>query len=236
MRQTPYDEVAEWYDGFVASPLHDGARASLFDLLGEVAGQRVCDLGCGQGVVSRRLAERGARVIGVDLAARLLEIAQRHERNEPRGVAYLYGDAQSLGAVRDACFDGVVCHLALMDIPNLDAALGTVGRILRPGGWFAFTIVHPCFQTPHSDWLTLPDGQIARGVSGYFAEGFWRSENREGVRGKVGAYHRTLSTYLNALTPAGLSLEKASEPQETREVPWLFLGRCRKAEVTDTRG
>ncbi|HAL49192.1 MAG TPA: class I SAM-dependent methyltransferase, partial [Dehalococcoidia bacterium] len=46
----------------------------------------------------------------------------------------------------------------------------------------------------------------------YFAEGFWRSENPDGVRGKVGAHHRTLSTYLNGLVEAGLSLERLVEP------------------------
>lgn len=232
LSQTPYDFVADWYDEFVSSPFHDGARAALLDLIGDVAGRRICDLCCGQGVVSRQLAARGARVVGIDIARRLLEIAARYEREEPLGIAYLHGDAQLLDAVGDASFDGVVCHLALMDIPDLDAALRTVARILAPGGWFAFTIVHPCFQTPHSDWLAQPDGRPARAVRGYFAEGFWRSENANGVRGKVGAYHRTLGTYLNALTAAGLSLEKISEPMGAdargQEVPWLLLGKCRK--------
>jgi ubiquinone/menaquinone biosynthesis C-methylase UbiE len=232
VNQTPYDAVANWYDEFVSSPLHAGARAALLELIGDITGQQICDLCSGQGVVSRQLAKRGARVVGIDIALRLLEIATRYEREEPLGIGYLHGDAQSLGAVRDASFDGVVCHLALMDIPNLDAALRTVARILAPGGWFAFTIVHPCFQTPHSDWLALPDGRPVRAVRGYFAEGFWRSENASGVRGKVGAYHRTLGTYLNSLSAAGLPLEELSEPVESGErgqgVPWLLLGKCRR--------
>lgn len=233
LNQSPYDAVADWYDEFVSSPLHAGARAALLELIGNVAGQRICDLCCGQGVVSRQLAKRGARLVGIDIALRLLEIATRYEREERLGIDYLHGDAQELAMVRDASFDGVVCHLALMDIPDLAAALRTVARILAPGGWFAFTIVHPCFQTPHSDWLAQPDGRLARVVRGYFAEGFWRSENASGVRGKVGAYHRTLGTYLNALSAAGFSLEQLSEPIEAgehgREVPWILLGRCRRA-------
>lgn len=234
-----YDAIAEWYDGFVSSPLSDAVCAVLFDLVGDVAGQRVCDLGCGQGTIARGLAKRGARVTGIDLSLRLLELARGYERREPLGVSYLHGDAQHLEAVRDACFEGVTCNLALMDIPDLGRTLQTVARLLGPGGWFVFSIVHPCFQTPRSTWIQREDGTTARVVSGYFDEGFWRSDNPNGVRGKVGAYHRTLSTYLNALASAGLALEKAVEPPEVgtthpgnHEVPWLFLGWCRGSSPT----
>lgn len=232
-----YDAIAEWYDGFVSSPLSGASRAVVFDLVGDVAGQRVCDLCCGQGAVARGLAERAASVIGIDRSIRLLEIARRYEREDPRGVSYLYGDARCLDAVRDASFDGVTCNLALMDIPDLDRTLQTVSRLLRPGGWFVFSIVHPCFQTPRSGWTIGEDGRTVRAVSGYFDEGFWRSDNPDGVRGKVGAHHRTLSTYLNGLASAGLALEKVVEPAEVgpsreshpvdQEVPRLFLARCR---------
>ena len=69
-----YDEIAEWYDEQVRGGglLHDLVLPALFELAGDVAGQRVCDLACGQGVVARQLAARGAVVTGVDLSARLL--------------------------------------------------------------------------------------------------------------------------------------------------------------------
>jgi hypothetical protein len=50
------------------------------------------------------------------------------------------------------------------------------------------------------------DGTVWRAVRGYFQEVFWRSDNRSGVRGQVGAYHHTLSTYINRLVEAGLRL------------------------------
>lgn len=240
MQATPYDEIADWYDEIAGAISNDATLSPFLKIIGDAAGQRVCDLACGQGILSRALARRGSRVVGIDLSLRMLGIARRYERDEPRGVAYLHGDAQALTAVRDESFDGVICHLALMDIPDLDAALRTVQRILRTGGWFAFSIVHPCFQTPGSEWLVHSDGRACRGVSGYCAERFWRSENLAGVRGKVGAHHRMLSTYLNALVAAGLPIERAAEPPETgergrlhpgnREVPWLFFGRCRKRQ------
>src|SRR5205823_2728230 len=141
------------------------------------------------------LARRGAHMVGIDISPRLLGLAEQYEQAEPLGIVYRRDDAQRLAAVRDAAFDGVACHLALMDIPDLAATYQTVYRILRPDGWFVFAITHPCFQTPMSTWLDV-DGTASRLIRGYFNEGFWRSDNPNGVRGQVGAYHRSLGTYV----------------------------------------
>ena len=85
--------------------------------------------------------------------------------------------------------------------------------------------------------MATPQGWI-RTVSAYWAEGFWRSDARTGPPGRVGAYHRTLSTYVNALTDAGLNLERVTEPHATEsvaarrpvwvEVPAVLVARCTK--------
>src|SRR5205085_8400795 len=115
-------------------------------------------------------------------------------------------DAEALGL-----FDGVLCFMALMDIPDLASTLHSVARVLRPTGWFAFSILHPCFHTSQSGEMDTPEG-VVRTIGRYFVEGYWRSDTRPGPPGKVGAYHRTLSTYVNALTDAGLQLVHLSEP------------------------
>lgn len=237
-----YDEIAEWYDEQLrgGSLIHELVVPTLLGLIGDIAGQQVCDLACGQGLVARHLAERGAVVTGIDLSARLLAIARREEAAQPRGIAYLRGDAQGLRGVGDASFDGVVCNMALMDIPDLAATVRTVARILRPRGWFAFSITHPVLDTALAriGVVRAANGEIRRQVRTYFAEGFWRSDNPHGVRGKVGAYHRTLSTYVNTLVEAGLTVERLAEPQADgtlaerlphfRDVPGGLVARCRK--------
>ncbi len=129
--------------------------------------------------------------------------------------------------------------MALINIPDLQAVFQTVRRILKPGGWFVFAITHPCFETPHAQWITLAQAEhtIARVVTGYFDERYWFSSNPNGVRGRVGDYHRTLSTYLNALNVAGFALERTIEPRPSarqaelvpgnREIPTLLLIRAR---------
>ena len=235
-----YDAVAEWYDKSLqtGSPVHALAMPAMLTLCGDLTGQDVCDLACGQGILTRELARSCASMTGIDLSGSLLALARRYEASSPLGIVYNEGDAQALADTPDAAFDGVTCCLALMDIPDLSACLHSVARVLRPGGWFVFAVTHPCFQVPEGRWTGQKGGTVRREVRGYFREIRWRSENPHGVRGQVGAYHRTLTTYLNTCIEAGLTLERFAEPQaldETAqrvpgyaEVPAVLVVRCRK--------
>ncbi len=233
-----YDAIADWYDQYIqGDPFYYDRVCAV---VGDVAGQEICDLACGQGALARALARRDARVTGVDISMRLLEIATRYEANEPLDITYRCDDAQVLATVADATFDGVVCSLALMDIPDIEATYRAVARVVRPRGWFVFAIVHPCFYPPGSDWVRHDDGTTSRQVRDYFAEVFWHSDNPHGVRGKVGAHHRTLSTYMNLLVAAGWRIERLHEPQAMgeiarqvpgyAEIPLMLIVRCTKAD------
>ena len=240
MKHPRYDAIAEWYDATIRDAQFAGdlVLSHVFDLIGDIAGRSVCDLGCGQGRVTRELARRGASVVGIDLSSQLINIAQRDEDAQPLGITYIVDDAECLATIDDAMFDGVICNLALMDIPDLAATLETVQRVLRPSGWFVFSITHPCFEAPHAEWRTRDDGTISREISIYFEEGLWFSRNSRGVRGQVGAQHRMLATYLNTLAQSGFVLEQLVEPRATaatnasvpgyRVVPPFMLIRCIK--------
>src|SRR5215471_2190647 len=206
MTQASYNDIAEWYDQFLqARPVYtEVILPNLLALIGEVKGEVICDLACGQGWVARELARRGALVTGLDLAPNLLALARRYEEQEPLGIVYVQGNAERAEPLRDGQFSGCVCILALINIPDLRATFQSIRRILQPGGWFVFAITHPCFETPHAQWTPLPDLEhtLARTVTGYFAERLWYSANPDGVRSRVGDYHRMLSTYLNTLVAA----------------------------------
>ena len=206
-----YDDIADFYDGMVGDDIADPVATALFDLLGDVRGLRVLDLACGQGRVSRELARRGGSVVGVDIAVRLLDRARAAEEREPLGVEYIEADATSPDALAGESFDAVACHFGLSDIDELDGALATVARVLRPGGSFVFSILHPCFPGSGDD--APSSWQPGRG---YGAEGWWLTDN-PGFRGRVGANHRMLSTYLNRLVAHGLEVAGAAEPEPGRE-------------------
>ncbi len=240
MTEALYDNIAAWYDKTIssASPVYDVVLPSLFALLGDIQGQRVCDLACGQGEVTRALARRGAEMVGVDVSAKLLAIAQQEEKTKPLGVTYRLDNAETLATMADSTFQGVLCNLALMDIADLAATCQAVWRVLIPSGWFVFSITHPCFQAPHAAWRTKPDGSMSREIDTYFAEGHWRSNYAAGVRGQVGAHHRTVSTYINTLLETGFSIKQVVEPQATGQtaerkpeyavVPAFMIVRCQK--------
>src|SRR5205823_5763117 len=139
-----------WYDRYLReNPIYrEIVLPGLLALLSDIQGQVVCDLACGQGWIARELARRGAQVTGIDLAEQQIALARQYEEQEPSGIVYHLDDAQMGTSLPDAHFDGCVCVLALMDIPDIDAVFRTSRRILKPGGWFVFAITHPCFCAP----------------------------------------------------------------------------------------
>ena len=224
-----WSDIAPWYDDLVAtgSGPHETAVDCLLGLVPPLAGLEILDLGCGQGLATRALAAAGARhVTGVDSSTAMLDAAHRRTAVSDT-ITYARDDAQTLATVPDGTADGVTCQLALMDIPDLAATLAAVHRVLRPGGWFAFVIGHPCFLAPDTRPTTVEGDRPAMAVAGYFDERFWRSPNPEGVR-RAGNHHRTVATYLNALVDAGLGLEHVDEP---RPGPRLAAERPVYAEV-----
>jgi SAM-dependent methyltransferase len=216
--QARYDQFAGWYQQWIgdAPPL----IAAHAVLIPGVTGERVLDIACGQGRMSRYLARLGAEVVGIDISAGMLGKARAAG---PEDITYIHADVSGYPAWWDRRpFDGCTCELALMDIDDLAGTLSTVAAVLRPGGWFVASIVHPCFPGTESGRSSWPPGQ------GYGCEGWWTSpdHNPDGVRIRVGATHRKLSTVLNALLDAGLEAECFVEPPAP--VPTYLLWRCRR--------
>jgi SAM-dependent methyltransferase len=106
-----YDEHAVWYHDWVPAPDDDFVARSLLGLVGEVRGERVLDLACGEGRIARALAGQGNEVVGVDLSTGLLGIARG--KGGAR-VTYVHGDVCATDWWDGAPFDGVVASMSLM--------------------------------------------------------------------------------------------------------------------------
>ena len=211
-----YDPVADWYVDYS----EEWPVRPLALLPDRLDGLRVVDLACGPGRSSRYLAALGADVTAVDLSANLLRVGQ----SEPTpGVRHVLGDVTTTDWWDGRPFHGAVCNLALMDIDDLAGAFRSTARVLAAGGWFTFSLLHPCYPGVGgggSDGLSSWPPE-----RGYSAEGWWNT-NGIGVRGHVGANHRMLSTYLNAALAAGFELVEFAEPADA--VPRFWVARCRR--------
>jgi len=228
-----YDAAAELYQRLNPDLSGDVVGEALLGLIAPVRGCRVLDLACGAGRVARVLVRQGAAVTGLDLSAAQLESAIAAERAEPLGIVYVHGSCADPDVLAGSRFDAVVCHHGLSDIDDLDGCVATVARVLEPGGRFAFSILHPCFP----GWP--PDVSASWPPGGYHTEGFWVPDGgRSHLRRQVGANHRLLSTYLNALARRGLHVEEAVEPEPPAQwlrerpgagtVPTFLVARCVK--------
>jgi SAM-dependent methyltransferase len=226
-----YDAVADFYEAGFSDPA-DPVMVSLLDLLGPPSGLHVLDIACGHGRVTRELAHRGATITGVDLSRALLDKAEAIEATDRLGITYVHGDAASVPQVPDTTIDAVVCNFGLSDIDDLDGVLATVSRVLRPGGSFVFSILHPCF--PGSGPVSGAWPSTRR----YHDEGYWLPDGAAtALRRRVGANHRMLSTYINSLAKHGLNLIQMSEPappiewattdrREAARFPVFLVARC----------
>jgi 2-polyprenyl-3-methyl-5-hydroxy-6-metoxy-1,4-benzoquinol methylase len=100
-----------------------------------VAGKKVADIACGTGYGSLMLAKAGARSVhGMDLSAEAVEFCR--ENYNTSNVTYSVANAQVLAGVPDSEFDVVVSFETIEHLPDVEAYLGEIARILRPGGTF----------------------------------------------------------------------------------------------------
>ena len=142
-----WDEVAYDYHKTVGETGDSYHRTyvnpAIFDILGDVQNLSILDLACGQGYLSRILARKGAKVVGVDLSEKMLEIAQESEASEPLGVKYILCNSGDIREVVDSSMDCVVSTFGFHDIKEIEATIAECSRVLKEGGRLVFAIPHP---------------------------------------------------------------------------------------------
>jgi SAM-dependent methyltransferase len=198
-----------WIEGFTAGADPEYEEQILPLAASELAGRAtVLDIGCGDGQISRLLADRGATVVGVDPTWNQITVA--HARGG--GASFLSAAADGL-PFADSSFDAAVACLVFEHIDAVDRAIAEVARVVRTGGRFSFFLNHPLLQTPGSGWI---DDQILDPPEQYWRIGPYLVEAETIEQVELGVYirfiHRPLSRYLNALAEHGLVLERMVEP------------------------
>jgi 2-polyprenyl-3-methyl-5-hydroxy-6-metoxy-1,4-benzoquinol methylase len=200
-------------------------------------GTRVLDVACGAGRFARRMAELGAEVVAIDLSEKFIARAKSRTPAEMKNVEYRVVDAtkrEELLALGAAQFDGAVSSMALMDMEDIDPLMGALATLLRPGGWFVFSICHPCFQAP--DAVRFAESTDAGGkvtnrtgmkVSQYLTPGTTKGLGIIGQPEPQYYFHRPLSVLFGAGFRNGFVIDALEEPRltpdpdEDRRLKWL---------------
>jgi len=147
-----WDRNAEWWDDRIGDgnayqiELIEPAQERLVKI---EPGMTILDVACGAGRFSRRMAELGAHVVAFDFSERFIERARQRTPAELTNIEYHVADAtdeQQLLAFGAERFDGAVATMALMDVADIGPLFRALATLLKPGGWFVFSVLHPCFQ------------------------------------------------------------------------------------------
>lgn len=106
-------------------------------------GKRVLDVGCGGGILSDSMARKGAEVLGIDLSAKALKVAQLHALEAgTTNVAYRDVSAEALAAEQPGSFDVVTCMEMLEHVPDPASVVRSCAALAKPGGWVFFSTIN----------------------------------------------------------------------------------------------
>ena len=188
-------------------------------LLNIVAGMKILDVACGNGQFARKMASLGARVTAVDFSEKFIAIAAS---KETKNVDYRVVDAASeadLDKLPAHNYDAVVCTMALMDMSDIGVFVRRAPRLLKRGGLFVFSVLHPCFNSGASTLVHEMDDLSGENENWYCVKvrDYLVETERLGI-GMIGQpesqyyFHRPVSTLLQVFFNNGFVLDAFEEP------------------------
>lgn len=197
--ESAYDSLSSTYETREADPYcADFEFPAMTELLPNTEGDRVLDAGCGGGRYAEWMVDQGADVVAVDKSTEMVELAGQRigERGEVRQA-----DIEAPLEFADDEFDGIVSGLTLHYVEAWRDVFAEFARVLRPGGFLAFSTHHPV------------DDYVAFDVENYFeVEGERMTWRHDGDEVEVPFYSRPFSEIVNPLLESGFRIEELVEP------------------------
>jgi len=134
-----------WWDpNSEFKPLHDinPLRLEWINKLAEISGKKVLDIGCGGGILSESMAQRGALVTGIDLSDKALGVARLHLLESGNKVDYQKISAEELAGQVAGSFDLVTCMEMLEHVPYPASTISACAALVKPGGHVFFSTIN----------------------------------------------------------------------------------------------
>jgi len=234
-----WDAVAPIFYAGTALPIY-GPLAQTEDqlqLLGDLSGKAVLELGCGSGhsLVYLARTKKAGELWGLDFSPKQIEFSRETLLKENVSAQLLQASMDENPGIPTGHFDLVISIFGLGWTPDLDRTLGLVSSYLKPGAAFIFSWEHPVQKCLRYD-EALPGYTFDHP---YLEEGPEIDFNWRGV--EIVLYTRTFSTYLNSLVRSGLLLEKviesevnlkAARPKDADPSKWYSVPRARLCPTT----
>ena len=139
------DLAHKWWDKTSEfKPLHDinPLRLNYIDKAISLNGKTVLDVGCGGGILSESMADKGAKVTGIDLGEKALKVAQLHSLESGVAVDYKLISVEELAEKSPASFDAVTCLEMLEHVPNPASVVAACAKLVKPGGHVFFSTIN----------------------------------------------------------------------------------------------
>jgi 2-polyprenyl-6-hydroxyphenyl methylase/3-demethylubiquinone-9 3-methyltransferase len=151
-----FEELASrWWDrNSEFKPLHDinPLRANWIDQRAEVAEKRLLDVGCGGGILCEAMAQRGAKVTGIDMGEAPLAVGNLHKLESGVEVDYIKSTAEDFAESHAEAFDTVTCLEMLEHVPDPSSVVKACAAMTKPGGTVVFSTIN---RNPKSYLLAI---------------------------------------------------------------------------------
>ncbi len=229
--QKLYDQQSDnWVRNKPRSLSDFTGRPPTFELLGNIQGKSILDLGCGEGYPARTMKQMGAaKIVGVDLSQEMVNRAIEQEKKNPLGIEYSQGDVRDLKFSSES-FDLVTAIFVFnyINIADMKKVMKEALRVLKNGGAFVFSVPHPCFSFI---WKGKKPFYFDLEGGGYFSS---RDKIHSGEiytiddqALKVQKFHKTFEDFFTSLKEAGFTKmpivkELAVKPEHIAQNPEFF--------------
>jgi SAM-dependent methyltransferase len=198
-------------------------RPAVEQLIGDVTGARVLELGCGSGPYSCRFAQAGAQVTALDLSRAMISLAKARAVERGVRVDFRVADIREPLPFSEAQFDLVFSATTLHYVDDLAIFIREVARVMNPRARFVASVLHP-LSTASFPLADADGAEADQWADRYFGaplrciETPWLGFGDVPDEGRrINCYHHTIAEYFDALAAAGLAVTRLLEPEPPPE-------------------